>query len=186
MTSNTRQYPPLLSGKRPCQFAYYVPDVREAAQRHHELHGSGPFFVAEHIEFPICRYRGEDSEWDQSSSFGYWGDIMVEFMVQNRPGPSVIEDVQAVNKAVSGLHHLAFYLENPHDALVRFNAMGHETALYATLTNGVEVFMVDTIERYGHMIEFYEPSADLMEIHDFIRQASLDFDGDRPVRDFAI
>lgn len=176
----------MLAGKKPCQIAYFVPDIREAALRHHELHGSGPFYVAESIEFPTCEYRGVASRWDQSSSFGYWGDIMVEFMVQNAPGPSVLEDVTAVNKAAAGLHHLAFYIDDPHTALAQFNAMGHETALYAILANGVEVFMVDTMDRYGHMIEFYEPTPALMEIHDFIREASIGFDGTDPLRQFVL
>lgn len=176
----------ILAGKKPCQIAYFVPDVRQAAMQHHQLHGSGPFYVAESIEFPICEYRGQPSEWDQSSSFGYWGDIMVEFMVQNKPGPSVLEDVTALTNARAGLHHLAFYIDDPKAALAQFNRMGFETALYATLVNGIEVFMVDAIERYGHMIEFYEPTAELMEIHDFIRKASIGFDGTDPVRNFAI
>lgn len=176
----------MLAGKKPCQIAYFVPDIREAALRHHELHGSGPFYVAESIEFPTCEYRGKPSKWDQSSSFGYWGDIMVEFMVQNKPGPSVLEDVMAVNTAPAGLHHLAFYVEDTKNTLAQFNAMGHETALHATLANGIEVFMVDTIERYGHMIEFYAPSPALLGIHDFIREASIGFDGTNPVRDFSL
>ena len=176
----------MLVGKRPCQIAYFVPDVREAALRHHELHGSGPFFVAESIAFPICEHRGKPTPWDQSSSFGYWGDVMVEFMVQNTPGASVLEDVMAVNTAPSGLHHLGFYVDDAHATLARFNAAGFETALYATLTNGVEVFMVDAIERYGHMIEFYEPTPALVGIHDFIRAATVGFDGTDPVRDFQI
>lgn len=176
----------MLAGKKPCQIAYFVPDVRAAALRHHQMHGSGPFYVAEHIEFPTCEYRGVATEWDQSSSFGYWGDIMVEFMVQNKPGPSVLEDVIALNKAPAGLHHLAFYVGDPRATLAQFNAMGHETAFYGTLVNGVEVFMVDTIDRYGHMIEFYEPTAALMEIHDYIREASVGFDGTDPLREFSI
>lgn len=176
----------MLTNKLPCQIAYFVPDIREAALRHHQLYGSGPFYVAENIEFSICEYRGLASEWDQSSSFGYWGDIMVEFMVQNRPGPSVLEDVKAMNKAPAGLHHLAYYVDDPRDILTRFNTAGHETALYATLANGVEVFMVDTIDCYGHMIEFYEPTAELMKIHDFIREASFGFDGTDPLREFVL
>ena len=172
--------------KSPCQIAYFVPDIREAALRHHQMYGSGPFYVAESIQFPVCEHRGMKCDWDQSSSFGYWGDVMVEFMVQNRPGPSVLEDIQALNKASTGLHHLGFYVDDAWDTLKRFNAKGHEIALYATLANGVEVFMVDTVAQYGHMIEFYEPTRALMEIHDYIREASVGFAGTDPLREFAL
>ena len=46
--------------------------------------------------------------------------------------------------------------------------------------------MVDTIDVYGHMIEFYEPTKALTNIHDFIREASVDFDGTDPLREFAL
>lgn len=171
---------------KPCQIAYFVPDVREAALRHHRLLGSGPFYVAEHIHFDVCEYRGKASQWDQSSSFGYWGDIMVEFMVQNRPSPSVLEDVLAVNKGAAGLHHLGYYVDDCRALIAEFDAMGHELAWRGVLANGVEVFMVDTIDLYGHMIELYEPTAALMEIHDFVRQGTVGFNGTDPVRDFAL
>lgn len=176
----------MLLPAKPCQIAYFVPDVREAALEHHRLYGSGPFYVAEHIQFDVCEYRGAASTWDQSSSFGYWGDVMVEFMVQNRPGPSVIEDVQAVNKGATGLHHLGFYVDDPLAVVTAFSKAGYELAWRGVLANGVEIFMVDTIRLYGHMIELYAPTPSLMEIHDFVRQGSIGFDGRDPVRDFAL
>jgi hypothetical protein len=176
----------MLMSAKPCQIAYFVPDVRKAALGHHRLFGSGPFYVAENIQFDVCEYRGAASRWDQSSSFGYWGDTMVEFMVQNTPGPSVIEDVQAVNNGASGLHHLGFYVDNPRAVVGQFSDMGHELAWRGVLANGVEVFMVDTISLYGHMTELYAPTPSLMEIHNFVRNGSVGFDGADPVRDFVL
>ena len=176
----------MLAGIKPCQIAYFVPDIREAALQHYRLFGSGPYYVAESINFSECEHRGKKTEWDQSSSFGYWGDIMVEFMVQNRPGPSVLEDVMAVNKAPSGLHHVGYYVDDPAAVVAQFNRMGHETALRAVLANGIEVYMVDTIDLYGHMIELYAPTPALMEIHDFVRAGSVGFDGTNPVREFSL
>ena len=64
--------------------------------------------------------------------------------------------------------------------------MGQELAWRGVLANGVEVFMVDTIGLYGHMTEIYEPTPALMEIHDFVRQGTVGFNGTDPVRDFSL
>lgn len=176
----------MLAGNKPCQIAYYVPDIREAALQHHRLFGSGPFFVAESIDFTVHEHRGVRCEWDQSSSFGYWGDVMVEFMVQNKPGRSVLEDVMAVNSAPSGMHHVGYYVDDPAATVAGFGKIGCPQAMRAVLANGIEVFMVDTIGLYGHMIELYEPTATLMDLHGFIRQAAQDFDGTDPVREFSL
>ena len=63
--------------------------------------------------------------------------------------------------------------------------LGHAIALHAALSNGIEIFMLDTIALYGHMLELYAPSPALLGIYDFIRNAAVDFDGRDPVRPFS-
>ena len=63
-----------------------------------------------------------------------------------------------------------------------FAAKGYPIALHATLGNGIEVFMVDTIDLYGHMIEFYAPTKELMAIHGFVREQAIGWDGSDPIR----
>ncbi|MFD2580079.1 hypothetical protein ACFSTD_18995 [Novosphingobium colocasiae] len=71
-----------------CQIAYFVPDVHAAALRHHQMFGSGPYYVLDEVSLPFCEYRGEPARWSISSAFGQWGDIQVEFMQQNDALPS--------------------------------------------------------------------------------------------------
>ena len=47
-------------------------------------------------------------------------------------------------------------------------------------------FSWDTIDLYGHMTELYEPTPALMEIHDFVRQGTVGFNGTDPIREFSL
>lgn len=168
--------------RTPSQIAYFVPDIREAAAQHSATFGSGPFFDAGPIQFSSCLYRGQPTDWDHSSAFGQWGDIMVEFMQQNKPGASVLHDVFPEGSNRYGVHHMAYMMDDPVGHAAELEAKGIETALRGTLTNGIEVIMVDTRERYGHLIEMYAPTKQLIDIYDFVREASVGFDGTNPVR----
>ena len=42
--------------------------------------------------------------------------------------------------------------------------------------------MVDLRAKLGHMVEIYEPSQGLADFYAFVRKASLDWNGDEPVR----
>ena len=94
----------------PKQIAYAVPDAFEAAQRWVKDFGAGPFFVSEHIPVTDVIYRGSPSTFDHTSAYGQWGDIMVELVQDHGTGPSVVRDLYNVDE--SGLHHLAFFVED--------------------------------------------------------------------------
>ena len=94
----------------PKQIAYAVPDAFEAAQRWSKDFGAGPFFIAEHIAVTDVIYRGSPSSFDHTSAYGQWGDIMVELVQDHGTGPSVVRDLYYVDE--SGLHHLAFFVED--------------------------------------------------------------------------
>ena len=76
------------------QIAYFVPDVRVAAARHAALFGSGPYFVAEHIPLRKALYRGREGRRDHRSAYGQWGELMVECVQQNNPGPSAFHAIE--------------------------------------------------------------------------------------------
>lgn len=88
------------------QIAYFVPDVRVAAARHAALFGSGPYFVAEHIPLRKALYRGREGRLDHSSAYGQWGELMVEFVQQNNPGPSAFHDMYPEGSGRGGIHDI--------------------------------------------------------------------------------
>ncbi|MES2493866.1 MAG: VOC family protein [Pseudomonadota bacterium] len=172
----------MLSEFSTCQIAYVVPDVRVAAARHAALFGSGPFFTVENIEFSWVKYRGQPTDWDHTIAIGQWGDIGIEFMQQNNAGPSVLLDVTPEGSTRGAVHHMAYMVPDPAGMAARFAEAGYPLALHGALGNGIEVFMVDTLDLYGHMIELYEPTPALLAIHGYVRDQSIGWDGTDPIR----
>ena len=167
------------------QMAYVVPDIREAARKHSELFGSGPFFVAENIPFSSSVYRGKSMNFAHSAAFGQWGDMQVEFMQREDDQPSVLTDVLDRTGGNPSTHHKAIIIPNAREAAEAFEKAGYPIAWYGVMEVGIEVFMVDTIDLYGHMIELYKPCEKVEAFYAMVREASVDFDGTDPVRSFS-
>ena len=167
------------------QLAYVVPDIREAARQHSELFGSGPFFVAENIPFKSSVYRGKSMPFAHSAAFGQWGDLQLEFMQREDDQPSVLSEVLDRTRGTSATHHQAIIIPNPAAAAAAFEKAGFPIAWHGVMEVGIEVFMVDTVDLYGHMIELYAPCEKVEAFYAMVRDASVDFDGTDPVRSFA-
>ncbi len=165
------------------QIAYFVPDVREAARRHSALFNSGPFFVADNIPLRAAWHRGQPVELDHSSAYGQWGALMVEFVQQNNPGPSVFRDMFAEGE--QGMHHVAIIVDDLPAAQAQLEADGLATALDAEMNDGFRFVMMDAVARYGHMIELYEGVPALTGFYAIVEAAAEGFDGRDPIRPIA-
>src|SRR5277367_6191839 len=121
--------------RRPVQqVAFFVPDVTSAARRHATLFGSGPYFLAEHIPLCLCEYRGQPAELDHTSAYGQWGEVMIEMVQQNNPGPSVFRDLYP--SGGQGMHHIALIVDDMRAVMREFNEAGYATGLYAEVMPG--------------------------------------------------
>ena len=163
----------------PKQIAYAVPDAFEAAQRWVKDFGAGPFFIAEHIPVTDVIYRGTPSTFDHTSAYGQWGDIMVELVQDHGTGPSVVRDLYDVDE--SGLHHLAFFVEDIDLATKSLNDLGFELGM--TAKAGPTIFnMIDATKTLGHFIELYEPNEALIGFYTRVKEASINWDGEDAIR----
>lgn len=167
------------------QIAYFVPDVRAAALRHHEIFGSGPYFVADNIALSRALYRGKPSTLDHSSAYGQWGGLMIEFCQQNNAGPSAFHDVYPEGSGETGLHHVAIFVDDLDAEVARQRELGHELALDAAMLDGFRYVFVDTMREYGHMLEMYEPTDALTGFYATVRESGGDF-SQGVVRDIAL
>lgn len=165
---------------RPVQIAYHVPDPVAAAERCVRDYGWGPFFLLEHIPLQWCRYRGAAAEFDHSSAYGQAGEVMVELITQHNDAPSVLRDLYAPDQ--TGVHHVACFVDDLAAALQRQRERGHAVALEARTETGVDFAMVDLSVTLGHMLELYEPGADLRRFYAHVRKCADGWDGSRPVR----
>jgi hypothetical protein len=166
------------------QVAYFVPDIVAAARDHAALHGSGPYYVAEHIQLSYCEHRGRPAHLDHSSAYGQWGEVMIEFVQQNNDGPSVFRDLYSAGRY--GFHHVALIVEDLKPTMASFNEAGFATGLYAEVAPGLGFAMMDCCERYGHFVELYEPTPVLLGIYDMVKSAAQGFRGEELIRPFRL
>lgn len=164
----------------PVQIAYAVPDATVAAAAWARDFGAGPFFVRPHIELRDVMYRGRPGVFDHSSAYGQWGSLMVELVADHATGDSPIRDVLA--PGTSGLHHLAFIVEDLHATMKALVAAGYAIALSARTANGTEFHFVDTRPTLGHMVELYERTDRLRDFYSMVARAADGWTGDAPVR----
>lgn len=161
------------------QLAFVVPDAEEAARNHSALTGSGPFFVMPRYKMAIHEHRGQPTELDVSSSYGWWGDIMVEFVQMHNEEPSAFRDT--FPDGGSGMHHVAIWVKDLKTAVAAFETEGHPITMYAERTPGMGYAMMDTRSALGFMVELYEESI-VGPFYKMIKDASVGWDGSDPVR----
>ena len=163
-------------GHRFVQIAYFVADVRAAAVVWAQRFGAGPFFVAEHIALTSVVVRGQASQLDHTSAYGWYGDLMVELVQQNCGTPSIFDD------RAYGLHHMAYFAADIDAELARLDRLGIATAMTATTAGGVRFAFADANAAMGHYLELYRDDAAIRGFYEFVRRASVGWDGREPVR----
>jgi catechol 2,3-dioxygenase-like lactoylglutathione lyase family enzyme len=164
----------------PVQIAYAVPDAEAAARWWSDRLGVGPFLLRRHIEVTDVVYRGSPATFDHTSAYGQWGPLMVELVQDHGPGPDAIRERFGPDQ--SGLHHLAFVVDDLDASLAALAALGWESAMSATTRGGVRFHFVDAVATHGHMLELYERSDRLAAFYAEVAAAADGWDGSDPVR----
>ncbi len=164
----------------PVQIAYAVPDVFAAARHWAAAFGAGPFLVRSHIPVAEVMYRGAPGVFDHSSAYGQWGSIMVELVQDHGSEPSAVREMYSADE--SGLHHLAFFVDDLDAATAGLAAAGMPLAMSATSGGGVRFHFIDAVATHGHMLELYEPTERLHRFYADVAAAADGWDGRHPVR----
>lgn len=164
------------------QIAFFVENVRMSARAHHIAFGSGPFFVADNIPLARAVHRGVERELDHTSAYGQWGDVMVEFIQQNNPGPSPFRDLYPENSHCWGMHHVAVFVDDVDAELDRFAAQGAACALRAEMTDGFVFAFADTTASLGLFTELYAPTETLVDFYAMVAHAAKDYRGTDPIQ----
>lgn len=159
------------------QLAYKVNDLEAAVAAHHRQFGSGPFFVLRHVELATSVHRGAEQAFDHSSAYGQWGSSMVELVVQHNPEGSALHEMFPYGSGREGLHHAALFVDDLDAAIARFESDGAPLAQLSVTAGGTAFAFVDTRASLGHMLELYEPTAQLTGFYDFVAAAAQGWDG---------
>lgn len=165
------------------QLAYFVPDIEKAAREHSAIFGSGPYFIARHVKLVSSAHRGVRADFDHSSAYGQWGDVMVEFLTQHNDAPSACHDLFPRGSGRFGLHHMAVFVEDIDTAIEQFEQSGIRLAQDSVVAGGTRFAFVDASTNLGHMIELYEPSERIVGFYAMVRQAADGWDGQDVIRE---
>lgn len=176
----THTWPTVPGLARPVQLAYAVPDAVEAARRWARDLGAGPFLVRPHIPLARVEYRGAPGEFDHTSAYGQWGSLMVELVQVHGTTPNVVNERFAPHE--SGLHHVAYIVDDLAATSAALTARGHATAMSAWTSSGLQFDFVDTVAEFGHMLELYERNEHLVAFYARVADAAIGWDGSDPVR----
>ena len=163
----------------PVQIAYAVSDIYKGVEKWIKYFGAGPFFIAEHIPIKNVFYRGLPGELDITVAYGQWGTIMIELVQDNGDGPSIVRDLYSPQQ--SGLHHLAYFVENLDLISDKLKKQGYVLAMTGQANDNHFQFF-DAISEMGHFIELYEPIESLKSLYERVRVASINWDGSDPLR----
>ncbi len=165
------------------QLAYKVGDLEAAAAAHHRQFGSGPFFVLRHVALASSVHRGVERPFDHSSAYGQWGSVMVELVVQHNPDDSALHEMFPHGSGQQGLHHAALFVDDLEAAIARFASEGTPLAQLSVTEGGTAFAFIDTRAQLGHMLELYEPAAQLTGFYAMVAKAAEGWDGRDLVRE---
>jgi catechol 2,3-dioxygenase-like lactoylglutathione lyase family enzyme len=103
--------------------------------------------------------------------------MMVELVVQHNQEPSALHDMFPHGSGKEGLHHAAMFVDDLDAEIARFAAEGAPLAQLSVTSGGTAFAFVDARASLGHMLELYEPTAQLTGFYDFVAEAARGWDG---------
>ena len=164
------------------QVGYVVHDIEQAMRQWSQL-GVGPWFYKQDLVCTEFNYHGQPSALPHLSiALANSGDLQIELIQQRNDAPSLYLDTLRRNGEVA--QHLAYWTLDQFDAFCsqlreRGYVEGHAGRMGAQ--RGRFAYFVHE-QHPGAMIEISESTGGKAEYFEQIRQASLAWDGNDPIR----
>ena len=165
------------------QVAYVVEDMDVALKYWTEFIGAGPFFMFRHSQMDDQKYRGGTSNVDVSLAVGNSGDVQIELIQCENEAPSVYREFLDAGRV--GVHHVGLMPESYEEAWRDYQSMGFEPAFECNIS-GTSLVYFDTVNAVGHFTELWQKSDAFIDFMNFVKDASVNWDGTDPVRDASL
>lgn len=158
---------------------YVVDDVAEGVDWAVRTLGAGPFFLIPHLSFDVCTFNGEPAEYDHSSAFGQWGEIMVELTVVHSAAPAELAEMAGGRAPRVG--HIGMLVDDLEAESAALEAAG--MPVFHTGSSGpVSARWHDGRAQLGHHVELLRRGPEIEGFYETIRRSSLGWDGSEPLR----
>lgn len=172
-----------LSTNQVFQSAWVVADFEQAVATWAERYGVGPFYAVDFASGPELRYRGQPGQLAMKVAWAQAGDVQVELIAPLSDSPNVYRDL--VPAGQTRFHHVCFWSDDIAADKAVLQAEGFELAMDSGDGDGARFAYFDTSAENGHMIELLQRDAGMAAMFDRIAVVARDWDGERPLREFA-
>jgi hypothetical protein len=147
-----------------CQNGYVVRDVRAAMDHWIDVMGVGPWFYFDRVKI-------ENS-----------GDIQIELIQQRNDAPSMYKEF--LDSGREGLQHVAYWTKEYQAVYDRVLSLGYKVGHEGQIGGEQGRFAYfDTEFHSGTVIELSDVSGPKGGFFEYVRQASVDWDGGDPIRE---
>lgn len=164
------------------QLGYVVNDIEKAMKHWSGTLGVGPWFYNPKVPIVDYQYAGNHYEPHNSVALANSGFVQVELIQIRNDVPSMYQDFMRAGNV--GLQHVAYWTEHYDDDLARLVKQGFQPKMSGQVGERGRFVYFDTEYHPGTVIELSEVAGPKGRLFDMIRQASQDWDGKNPVRDF--
>ncbi|WP_197499626.1 VOC family protein [Mycobacterium sp. 1245852.3] len=163
--------------------AYLVEELDSAILAWVEQFGTGPWFRLAGFKGADATYRGTPSEAAITLAMAFSGNICIELIQPDDDQPSIWRE--HIERYGYGFHHFG-KLTTAYDAEIkRYNEDDRELVFEAGAPTGSRLGFIDTtgiVPGYTELIEVDDATTTMFGN---FRAASLDWNGDAPIRNFA-
>ncbi|HVN84324.1 MAG TPA: VOC family protein [Candidatus Binatia bacterium] len=165
------------------QNGYVVRDIRDAMDHWIEVIGVGPWFYFERVKIDYFRHRGEPSNVEMSIALANSGDLQIELIQQRNDAPSMYNEF--LNAGREGLQHVAYWTTDYQALYDRALSLGYKVGHEGQIGGEQGRFAYfDTEAHPGTVIELSDISGAKGRFFEFVRQASIGWDGSDAIRRF--
>lgn len=161
------------------QNCYIVDHLDTAIDHWVKTIGAGPFFKQSRLQLNI-EYRGAPSTIDIELAIGQAGPIHIELIEVNCDNPTVYTDLHPKGQG-GGFHHVGMLAKDFQAAVKAYEDAGYPAGMIGVFGKTPFAYM-DTRASVGFFTEFHEDTAEIRTMFDRIAEASIGWDGTRPVR----
>ena len=164
------------------QFAYTVQRIRPAIEWWIKDGGAGPFFLLESFTSGEQRYRGQPTTADVSIAMGFAGHMMIELIQPRDDKPSVYKEI--IDTRGYGFHHVGIAFEDVEKERFTYEGRGYHVAFSAPVPSGGTVYYMGEGANAPGFVELIPATAGMDEMFTRYWQASVDWNGQDPIRPF--
>lgn len=164
------------------QIGYVVRDIEAAMKFWSETLGIGPWFYAPKIVDQVFEYKGKPSPIARAVALANSGPLQMELVQQLNDAPSMYRDF--LDAGHTGAQHFAYWTTDFDADLTRLLAQGLTIGMRGSVGAGGRYVYFETEFHPGTVIELSEVSGPKGRLFDTIRQASENWDGSDPIREF--